>query len=278
MENCSHPLTTLFRRAAGFIPSGVAVLSTAEISMTVSSLQCVSYEPPWISVCLAEDSRKGSAVRSAGRFKARLLKHGAEASTGLHTLPEGAGLLELECRIGSTQLIGDHYLVLAEVERVSIDNGYPLVYWRRSVHPFKPQYAFLATRRSFDRFVAAWKAAVLPRAEWTHAAHVAIAAFHDVRYGHGSFERIKAGIIRYNAACGIPNTDSSGYHETLTRLWSNVVARVVAQFTDPWLAASHAVEKLGEDRDLHRLYYSFDVVRCAEARRSWIPPDIEGPY
>jgi hypothetical protein len=246
--------------------------------MAVSSLQCVSCDPPWISVCLAEGSRKGNAVRSAGRFKALLLKDDEEELTRAESLPGQAGLLELECRIAGAHRVGDHYLVLAQVERLSIYNGHPLLYWRRGLHRFKPEYPFVATRCSFDHFVAAWEAAVLPKAEWTHVAHVAIAASHAVRYGTGSFQRIKEGILRHNAACGIPNTDSSGYHETLTRLWAEIVSRVVSHFTDPWRAACHAVEKLGEDRDLHRLYYSFDVVQCAEARRSWMPPDIEGPY
>ena len=39
-----------FRRAASFVPSGVAVLHAADARMTVSTLQCVSFDPPWVSV------------------------------------------------------------------------------------------------------------------------------------------------------------------------------------------------------------------------------------
>jgi len=55
-------------------------------------------------------------------------------------------------------------------------------------------------------------------------------------------------------------------------------ARFVKGIADPWQAAVKAVHKFGEDRDLHHLYYSFDVVRSAEARRAGIPPDLDGPY
>jgi hypothetical protein len=196
----------------------------------------------------------------------------------LESLPGQAGLLALECRIADTHRVGDHYLVLAQVEQMSIYDGSPLLYWRRGLHRFKPEYPFVASRRSFDNFVAAWETAVLPRAEWTHGAHIAIAASYAVSHGRAAFQQIKEGILRYNVACGIPQTDTSGCHETLTRFWAEIVFRVISPFADPWMAARHAVQRLGEERDLHRLYYSFDVVRCAEARRSWIPPDLEGPY
>jgi len=35
------------------------------------------------------------------------------------------------------------------------------------------------------------------------------------------------------------------------------------------------VGELGPRRDLYKGYYSFDVVRSVEARRSWVPPDVK---
>jgi hypothetical protein len=141
-----------------------------------------------------------------------------------------------------------------------------------------PHYKFIASREILEAFIQAWEAGVLPKAEWTHAAHVAVGAYYRVRYPSTAFERTRSGILRYNEAVGTSNTETSGYHETLTRLWSLVLAKTVEGFTDPWEAVSHAVEKFGQVRDLHSLYYSFDVVRSTEARRTWIPPDLKGPY
>jgi hypothetical protein len=81
---------------------------------------------------------------------------------------------------------------------------------------------------------------------------------------------MRDGIRRFNDAVGTPNTDDSGYHDTLTWFWVSLIARVVAGCTDEWAAAQQAVTLLGEDRDLHYLYYSFDVVRIA--------PDLIGPW
>jgi len=35
------------------------------------------------------------------------------------------------------------------------------------------------------------------------------------------------------------------------------------------------VGELGPRRDLYKEYYSFNVVRSVEARRSWVPPDVK---
>ena len=138
-------------------------------------------------------------------------------------------------------------------------------------------YDFLISRESFEGFIGGWEAGTLPKPMWTHAAHVAVGACYTVRYGPQAFEHIKQGILRYNAAVGTANTERSGYHETLTRFWANVIGEAVAEYEDEWQAARAAVRKFGDQRGLTKLYYSFDVVADREARRCWIPPDLPGP-
>jgi flavin reductase (DIM6/NTAB) family NADH-FMN oxidoreductase RutF len=265
-----------FRRAASFVPAGIAVLSGADVTMTVSSLHCVSFDPCLVRVALAQDSQKGAAIVKGGWFRARLLRIGEEGLSRGEGHPTNLGLVELECTIAGTHRAGDHSLVLAEVRDVTISEGYPIVYWRRGLHEFRPNYRFMASRGAFEEFVAAWEAGTLPRAQWSHAAHVAIGAYYAVRYPATAFQRTKDGILRYNEAVGIANTETSGYHETLTRFWASVLAKLVERIADPWEAACTAVERLGEERDLHYLYYGFDVVRDTQARRIWVAPDLEG--
>jgi hypothetical protein len=137
---------------------------------------------------------------------------------------------------------------------------------------------FLESRDSFDAFMTAWETGRLPKASWTHAAHVAVGACYGIRYGARAIDELRVGIKRHNASVGTLDTPTSGYHETLTRLWSGVISRCVAGISDPYLAARHAVEKFGEQRDLYRQYYSFDVVNDTAARANWVPPDLVGPY
>jgi flavin reductase (DIM6/NTAB) family NADH-FMN oxidoreductase RutF len=281
---CSPPtgnnehLTILFRRVASFIPAGVAILSNAEVTMTVSSIQCVSFDPPLVSLALAKDSKKGKAILSGGSFHARLLRHTEENLARGESRPVGPGLLEMDCVVEAEYPAGDHHLVLARIRQASTSHGFPLAYWRRGLHHFQPRYGVLSSRVAFDDFLDRWEAGILAKEQWNHAAHVAVGAYYAVRFPDTAFERMRNGILRYNEAVGRVNSDASGYHETLTRLWSLVIMRVTQGFSDPWLAVCHAVEHLGEERDLHCLYYSFDVVRNAEARRTWVAPDLEGPY
>jgi flavin reductase (DIM6/NTAB) family NADH-FMN oxidoreductase RutF len=271
-------LAARFRRAAGFVPTSVAILSTGDVSMTVSSLHCVSFDPPWVSVCLERDSSTGGEIRRAGRFHARVLRaddpslaRGADSAA--LPLPD---LVTMRCTIGSVTPVGDHHLVLASVDDVSVSDGVPLVYWRRGLHGLpRPAYPFMATREAFAVFVEAWEQTTLPRTAWSHAAHVAIGACYAVRFGDAALERTREGILRYNAAVGVENTNTSGYHETLTRFWAAVLQDATRGCADEWQGACHAVERFGEDRDLHTLFYSFDVVRSIDARRGWVAPDTK---
>ena len=142
--------------------------------------------------------------------------------------------------------------------------------------PHALEHSFLSTPVAFEQFIAAWEAGTLPKAHWTHAAHVAVSACYTVRFGDSAFNHTKAGIIRYNESVGTINGPDSGYHETLTRFWSTLIGQHLTGISDPWPAACSAVEQFGEARTLHTLYYSFDVVRSTEARRTWIPPDLRG--
>ena len=85
----------------------------------------------------------------------------------------------------------------------------------------------------------------LPKAAWTHEAHVAIGACYVLRYGESAVNELRRGIKRHNAAVGTVDTPTSGYHETLTCFWAGVVSRLVRGASDPWLAARQADGTLG---------------------------------
>lgn len=142
-----------------------------------------------------------------------------------------------------------------------------------SAAPGARAHAWLASPDAFAAFIATWERGDLPRAAWTHAAHVAVGACYAVRHGAGAFAHTRTGILRHNEAVGTPNTDTSGYHETLTRFWVDVLATLTAGIDDEWRAACLAVERFGTRRDYHVQFYGVDVVRSVEARRTWQPPD-----
>ncbi len=137
-------------------------------------------------------------------------------------------------------------------------------------------YPFLASETSLREFVRQWELHALPKAEWTHAAHVAVCAFYAATFGPAkALRRMREGIPLYNVAVGGQNTEDSGYHETLTCLWAKIVGDFVAarQFASPFAAVEATVLRYGQERKLHEMFYTFDVVADRRARREWVPPD-----
>jgi hypothetical protein len=125
--------------------------------------------------------------------------------------------------------------------------------------------------------VAAFESLALPRAEWTHRAHLTVAAWYVMWYGpDAALERVREGIGRYNAANGVVQTPTGGYHETLTRFYVRLVARAVER---AGLAGSLAqlvnrVVDECQDREIPFAYYSRERLESWTARTSWIEPDL----
>ena len=137
--------------------------------------------------------------------------------------------------------------------------------------------AFLASQEVLVNFFETWEAGRLSKSKWTHAAHVAVAACCAYQGdADTTFARMKAGIIRHNESVGTANTETNGYHETLTRFWASEICALVrsGQFSSRLAAVKAAVETFGNDRERFRRYFSFDVVRDIRARREWVPPDV----
>jgi hypothetical protein len=140
----------------------------------------------------------------------------------------------------------------------------------------RPTFDFLENGTLLQGFVETWKAGKLPKAEWTHAAHVAVAAYFAFDHAaEATFAIMKTGILHHNMSVGTPNTEDNGYHETLTRFWSSEIGEFVRanRFASRLDAVRAAVSDFGTNRDRFRQFYSFDVVRDRRARREWVPPD-----
>jgi hypothetical protein len=141
----------------------------------------------------------------------------------------------------------------------------------------KPEtFAFLESEAALQQFVQTWKSGKLPKSAWTHAAHVAMAAYFAFDHAlEATFAIMKAGILHHNTSVGTPNTEDNGYHETLTRFWSAEIGEFVrsGRFASRLEAVRAAVAVYGGDRDRYLLFYSFDILRDRRARREWIAPD-----
>lgn len=126
------------------------------------------------------------------------------------------------------------------------------------------------------RLVREFEACTLPRIEWTHHAHLIVALCYLVRHGEAEATMlIRDGIRRYNKACGIEMTKTSGYHETVTLFYIHVIEKFLsATNADCTLAVlANSLIKVCGDKNLPLEYYSRERLMSWEARIGWIEPD-----
>ena len=140
-----------------------------------------------------------------------------------------------------------------------------------------------ATDRPFDSaeevvsLVERFDQATLPKAEWTHRAHLTVALWYASQYPPAeALDRVRSGILSLNAAHGVVTTPTRGYHETITRFYMQVASRHVARDgqTDDWAERANCfVDRYG-GRELPRAHYSEARLKSPEARYGWVEPDV----
>jgi len=136
-------------------------------------------------------------------------------------------------------------------------------------------YAALA---EIEEIVRGFEDRTLPKARWTHAAHLTVAAWYLSRLPREeASRRIREGIPVYNVASGTPNTDTGGYHESITVLFIAAVARFLDENRDTAdlvvLTNRLLASPLGRS-DYPLGFYTRERLFSVEARRGWVPPDL----
>ena len=113
----------------------------------------------------------------------------------------------------------------------------------------------------------------LPTSNGTHDAHFA-AALWLIETGEGS--TLPAVICAYNESVGVANTDSSGYHETITQ--ASMRAALAFRTTRKDLPLYRVCNELMASplgrSDWLLVYWSRDVLFSTEARKRWVEPDL----
>ena len=125
--------------------------------------------------------------------------------------------------------------------------------------------------------IAAFESHDLPRGEWTHRMHLTVAAWYVLWYGpEAALDRVRDAIQSYNATHVIVTTPTSGYHETLTRLYVRLVSRAVcrAGVSEALAVLVNRVVDECEDRQLPYAYYSRERLQSFDARSKWVEPDL----
>lgn len=122
----------------------------------------------------------------------------------------------------------------------------------------------------------------LPKGEWTHAAHFAVTLWLIRHRPDLKLEAQLSGLIRaFNEATGTANTDSGGYHETITQ--ASLAAAKAAHGEGASLPLVAVLDRLlasplGNSNWLLD-YWSRERLFSVAARRHWLSPDLQSlPY
>jgi hypothetical protein len=121
-------------------------------------------------------------------------------------------------------------------------------------------------------------ARTLPRTEWTHEAHLAATTYLLLRRPDVELDADLPDIIRrYNESVGGVNSDTEGYHETITRVFLHGVRLFLAgaDAAEPphELVNALLLSPMG-GRDWPLRFYTPQRLFSVAARRTFVIPDI----
>lgn len=118
----------------------------------------------------------------------------------------------------------------------------------------------------------------LPKAEWTHEAHLAACLWIVTERPDIDPDRdMRAIISGYNEAVGGVNDDHGGYHDTITHCFVAGVRNWLARCASVSLVGrvNGLLEAVEGSRDWPLNFYSRDVLFSVAARRGRVAPDIK---
>ena len=122
--------------------------------------------------------------------------------------------------------------------------------------------------------VSQFEARSWPYERWTHRAHLAVAIVYLNQLSFSeALARVRKNIQAYNRASG---GDPDGYHETITVFFLSIVAAHLSQ-SGHTTSLHDIVNRLFDLYDMKTLaeYYSSDRLWSAQAKSSWLEPDLK---
>lgn len=111
--------------------------------------------------------------------------------------------------------------------------------------------------------------------DWTHEAHLVAGLYVVTHHGDQSLSFMRNAISRFNESVGTANTDTSGYHETLTYFWLNRI-REACTDTDGSLSWDQRtlnyllVNQDLTNRNVWLEHYSEEQIKSVRARKEVI--------
>ncbi|MEO1448258.1 MAG: hypothetical protein AAFV07_01955 [Bacteroidota bacterium] len=136
---------------------------------------------------------------------------------------------------------------------------------------------FPLTQQTIDDLVHDFLQLLLAQSNWTHEAHLIVATWYNWYYDFDhALAEIREDIKLYNEIVGTYNTDTRGYHETLTVCWMTRTKRHLLQQASPDLvsACNSFLSHPDANSDGLLQYYSSKRLFSVAAWRQWLDGDV----
>jgi hypothetical protein len=129
-----------------------------------------------------------------------------------------------------------------------------------------------------DEFARQFLMKEIPTRLWTHGAHLAVGLWHVDRHGADeALPRLRDGIRSLNEHYGNTNTESAGYHETITRAQVGLLADFLRRSDSTVPLIERYAQLMASplaDRSVLFRFYSRDYLMSNHARAVWVEPDL----
>lgn len=134
-----------------------------------------------------------------------------------------------------------------------------------------------STSEEIYSVVKAFEERTITKSEWNHRTHLIVGMYYCRTLPFTVAKNVlRDGIYWLNDKHGTPNTDSSGYHETLTVFWLKRIWNFLDSQTSGETLVSLANEVIARfgDPELPLRYYTHERLFSSAARRDYLPPNI----
>jgi hypothetical protein len=131
--------------------------------------------------------------------------------------------------------------------------------------------------RTLENLVSCFLDHSLPKAEWTHDAHLRVGLWHVFHLGApAAMNALRERISRYNESVGGKNTETDGYHETITQFYVFTIDRFLenAERSRPLSELGDELVRDYGDRELPLRSYTRERLFSKEARLGYVEPDL----
>src|SRR5215469_2638701 len=123
-----------------------------------------------------------------------------------------------------------------------------------------------------DLFLNQFEDRSLPFAQWTHRAHLKVAYLYLTRMEFdAAAQKVCDGIRAYNAANNVPESPTSGYHQTTTMAWLHIMAATIIEY-GPAATADEFLDGQPQltQKKILRLFYSRERFMSREAKSTFL--------